>query len=299
LLSVTPESRIGIGTPNPQADLHIFSPGGAIRITDSDACPNPSAAWEIEEDLGKLMFEVVSNCPGDPTGGKMWITGAGNLGIGTSAPQGRLHVTGPGSSSHLRLQAGAGYRDLVALSDGGFEIQGDGGGSERVVRVFPDAPDNSLVLHPTGIGIGTGSPQAKLHVLGSAIIVGDVALGSSRTFKHDIEPQSGTEILAALRKLSVYTWRYKEDPVQAMHVGPMAEEVRAVFGVGRDEKLLSPADSAGLALAAIKGVDERLTTELDELRATLARLAAMNAHLVSENESLHRSLAGVNSNPGL
>ena len=111
--------------------------------------------------------------------------------------------------------------------------------------------------------------------MGSAVLEGDVALGSSRTFKHEIEPLEGLEVLETIRELPIYTWKYLKDPAQASHLGPMAEDVYAAFGLGRDEKHLSPADSAGLALAAVKGVDE----ELQELRQLVRALASENAVL--------------------
>lgn len=214
------ERRLGIGTTVPQADLHIFSPSGNVRIADSDPCPNPNAAWEIEESSGSLIFEVVSNCAGDSVGVKTVLQGNGNVGIGTT------------------------------------------------------------------------SPQAKLHVAGSGIIDGDVALGSSRTFKHAIEPVDTRDVLDTIRELPIYSWKYRDDPVQAPHVGPMAEDVHAAFRLGRDEKHLSPADSAGLALAAIQGLDTRLDRELGELRAR-------NAGLVAENAALRTKLLEIEERLGV
>ena len=291
ILSVVPtdtvDGRVGVGTPFPGADLHIFNPGGNIRITDADMCPNPNAAWEIEEDFGRLRFEVVSNCPGDAVGGKMWIHGNGNVGIGTSDPQAKLHLTAPTVTNTIRLQAGSGVRDLTTLDDGGFELKT--GTGTRNIRIFPTAPDNSLVLHPYGVGIGTGSPTAKLHVVGNGIIEGDVALGSSRTIKHEIEPLDPAEMLQAIRGLPLYVWKYVEDPVQAAHVGPMAEDVHGIFELGRDEKHLSPADSAGLALAGVQGVDRRVA----ELEALVAALASRNDALAAENGSLEQRLEAI------
>ena len=62
----------------------------------------------------------------------------------------------------------------------------------------------------------------------------------------------------------------------------MAEDVHRTFHIGRDERHLSPADSVGLALAAIQGVDR----ELDELRSS-------NGTLAAENRDLRRLLAGI------
>lgn len=226
VLTSVDQARLGIGTHEPQADLDVRGPGGRVRITDTGACPNPAASWEIEEDFGKLKFEVVPNCEGDPVGGKMWITGSGNVGIGNPAP------------------------------------------------------------------------SARLHVAGGAILEGDVALGSSRTIKHEIEPLDGVEILSAIRELPLYSWKYREDPAQASHVGPMAEDIHAAFRLGSDEKHLSPSDSAGLALAAVQGLDQRVEARLDELRETVELLAATNRELSSDNDRLRARLEAIESGLG-
>ena len=206
-VTVKASGRVGIGTVVPGAELDVRGLAGAVHITDTDACPNPNASWDIEEDYGKLKFGVLANCTGDQVGGKMWITGAGN------------------------------------------------------------------------VGIGTLNPAAKLHVVGSGIIEGDVAFGSSRTIKHEIKPVDGEQVLAELRELSVYSWKYIDDPDQADHVGPMAEDVHETFGLGRDGHHLSPADSAGLALAAVRGLDR----EMEALRAR-------NQELAAENDGLRQRL---------
>jgi hypothetical protein len=299
LVTIETGPRIGIGTVNPQADLHIFSGGGSIRITDSDPCPNPSAAWEIEEDFGKLMFEVVPNCPDDPVGGKMWITGAGRVGIGTPFPGEELEIES--NSPAIRLRDNFGITQIwdVVGDSGEFRVQ-NVTGAATPLRILPGTPTDTLRLNSNGrVGIGTGNPQAKLHVIGSGIIEGDVSLGSSRTLKHEIEPLDGAAVLSTIRDLSIYAWKYKDDPLQAPHVGPMAEDVHAAFRLGRDDKHLSPADSAGLALAAVKGVDQdlaevgdRLDRGLDELRAALEDLASENESLRQRVGALERRLAG-------
>ena len=266
--------RMGIGTTLPQADLHIFRPDPIIRLADSDPCPVPNAAWEIDVDPNVLKFDVVPNCTGDSPGTKMSIDASGILQILTPTPVIRLNDSSVGAGAvNIRMNTN--------------RLMFEGNSAQDVVNFDTRAPASSLWVTSTGaVGIGTGAPAATLHVAGSGIIEGDVALGSSRNIKHDFRTVDGAEILSVLRDLPILRWKYKDDPVQAPHLGPMAEDVFAAFSVGRDNRHLSPADSAGLALAAVQGVDQRLDQELRDLRAR-------NTALASENRNLRQRLEGI------
>lgn len=83
---------------------------------------------------------------------------------------------------------------------------------------------------------------------------------SSRTLKEDITPISGSEVLEEVRSLEINEWTY-EHGSGARHMGPMAEDFYASFGLGSDAKTISPLDAAGVALGAIKGLaDEHAET---------------------------------------
>jgi predicted nuclease with TOPRIM domain len=73
------------------------------------------------------------------------------------------------------------------------------------------------------------------------------------------------------------------------HIGPMAQDFRAAFGLdGADDKHISVVDESGVALAAIQGLNQKLEEQakekdseiqnleqkLDELQAVVSRLAA-------------------------
>jgi len=290
-VTVKPSGRVGIGTTAPGAELDVRGLGGAIHLTDTDACPNPNASWNIEEDFGKLKLGVLDNCPGDLAGGKLWVTGAGEVGIGTSAPGDSLHINRPFPAIRLTDSdpcSSAGQAASWQINEAFGKLR-----FGVVTKCSGDPAGTKVSITGNGdVGIGTQNPAAKLHVVGSGIIEGDVAFGSSRTIKHEIEPVDGEQILAELRELSVYSWKYNDDPDQADHVGPMAEDVHETFGLGRDGHHLSPADSAGLALAAVRGLDRKTDRELEALRARNRELAAQNEELLRRLARIEERLAG-------
>ena len=73
---------------------------------------------------------------------------------------------------------------------------------------------------------------------------------------------------------------YKSDPAKAQHVGPVAEDFHAAFGLGIDDKHVSPSDTAGVALVAIQELAARveaLGTENKRLEEKLRLLGQRNA----------------------
>jgi hypothetical protein len=100
---------------------------------------------------------------------------------------------------------------------------------------------------------------------------------SDRNLKRDLAPVDGEQILDSLAKLPITTWRYKTESADARHIGPMAQDFKAKFGVGTDEKYILQVDADGVALAAIKTLNDRvnrLARENAELRREISRLRA-------------------------
>ncbi len=73
------------------------------------------------------------------------------------------------------------------------------------------------------------------------------------------------------------TWNYKAQDDSIRHMGPMAQDFRAAFGLGVSDKLIDTIDPDGVALAAIQGLHslvQEKDAEIAELRGRLERLEA-------------------------
>src|SRR5205823_5555985 len=55
---------------------------------------------------------------------------------------------------------------------------------------------------------------------------------SDRALKEHVEPADGEAVLAALTELPISRWSYWGDATAAPHIGPMAQDFKAAFGVG-------------------------------------------------------------------
>jgi len=91
--------------------------------------------------------------------------------------------------------------------------------------------------------------------------------------KDNFAPSDHHDILRKLQTLPIQEWSYKTEGATVRHVGPTAQDFRAAFALGSDDRTITTVDEAGIALAAIQELDRR-TAEIAELREQVRRLEA-------------------------
>jgi hypothetical protein len=72
--------------------------------------------------------------------------------------------------------------------------------------------------------------------------------------------------------LPVQSWRYTNETDVVRHLGPVAQDFKAAFGLGTDDKSIGTVDEEGVALAAIQGLNQKVESENSALRAENAGL---------------------------
>jgi Chaperone of endosialidase len=92
---------------------------------------------------------------------------------------------------------------------------------------------------------------------------------SDRNRKHGFEPIDPAAVLEKVVALPITQWSYDFEDDAIRHIGPMAQDFRAAFGVGKTEKLIFQVDADGVALASIQA----LHAEIAQLRAEKAEMA--------------------------
>jgi hypothetical protein len=108
---------------------------------------------------------------------------------------------------------------------------------------------------------------------------------SDRNQKKNIEPVDPAAILDKVGRLPISSWTYLKEPAEVRHLGPMAQDFRAAFGLGDDDRSYYAVDAQGVALAAIKALNEQVTAQ-----------GARIEKLERENHSLSRRLREVGRN---
>ena len=93
---------------------------------------------------------------------------------------------------------------------------------------------------------------------------------SDRNVKSSIKPVNERQILDTLMSVPISTWHYISQSETTQHIGPMAQDFYAAFGLGKDAQYIASVDADGVAIASIQGLykmvenQEVLIKELQE-----------------------------------
>jgi hypothetical protein len=124
---------------------------------------------------------------------------------------------------------------------------------------------------------------------------GTWASASDRNLKTDVARIDDAAVLDKVATLPIERWSYKSER-GVRHVGPMAQDFYAAFGVGEDDKHITSIDEDGVALAAIKALHAENAdahTAIKALRAQNARLTALTATQSSQIAKLSAEMVSI------
>jgi hypothetical protein len=145
----------------------------------------------------------------------------------------------------------------------------------------------SIVSIPAGRFLNT-STGGYLTTGGAWTNSSDRALKANFT---SIDPHT---ILEAVSKLPITTWNYTAEGERIKHLGPTAQDFRAAFGLGMDDKSISTVDVSGVALAAIQGLNALVVNQQSQIDALREENRTLEARLSALETAVNRGF-GLNS----
>ncbi len=204
----------------------------------------------------------------------------GGMQVVGSTAQPALHFTG------ARI---GGLSTPVGLAEN-TQITGQSAPALRVSNAGGNAIDGALSVSANGTGFIATFGNASTIVSRLATNGTWTALAfnptSDRNAKEHFQPIDAREILEKVSAMELTRWNYKAAP-GVEHIGPMAQDFQAAFGLGTDDKHIATVDADGVALAAIQGLNqkvERKNAEIDELKREVEILKQTVAELVRSKE---------------
>lgn len=216
----------------------------------------------------------------------------GSVGLGTATPAfsldatasqavGRFTTTNNIYGSVLVLDnatPGLNYHGAVNFNDGAGQIAYLNGDAMTFTTLNGE---RMRILNNGNIGMGNSNPTNKLMVVNARCDGSSWINASDRNLKQDFFPVNPQNVLIKVAALPVQTWSYKAQPGEK-HLGPVAQDFRAAFGLGADDVSIATVDEGGVALAAIQGLNQKLENEakakdaeIQELKQSVAELKAM------------------------
>ena len=293
-------TRVGIGTTTPVETMDIngaYAYWGQFGITGyggyrSYVGVGGLGLWLYDDD-----YEPIVNFNHGANPGTLVVDAEG-VGVGDfsyGVPLQDLHVKADEPQLLVESTAGTATGRTLAY----MKNPGD-------VRMFWENTDSGDVwqmsLLATVLQMSTPSGDGKFRVRkngglqalnGSTTILdlnatGDLTVKSvtetsSRDAKRGFETENGLSVLEKVAALPISEWSYRADGPSVRHLGPMAEDFHAAFGLGKTNKGLTSVDTSGVALAAIQGLNVNLVEKdarIAELESRLQGVEEMELRLL-------------------
>jgi len=332
-LYVDDGGRIGVGTMNPVVELHVIDGDTpTLRLEQDGSSGFTAQTWDVASNETNFFVRDATNGsrlpfkirPSAPTN-SLYVDTDGDIGLGTQSPGADMHLVRsdgntqlliqdsmnptPGDNTLIRLEGAT--RAAIRLSTTsnaggatdwdflngtlGFRINDAAGAPEFEIqnggKIILGDNGNDYVVIEEDTGTATEGDVTILQDLTvSGVINGTVS--SDVNMKEEFEAVDPIDVLDKLIDVPVLSYKYTHEE-DARHMGVMAQDFYATFGLGKNDTSLSLVDPAGVNTAAIQGLNQKLELKVSEKEDELALLREENRVLTERLEKLEALVNGL------
>lgn len=187
-----------------------------------------------------------------------WSSAAGN----SSIAMGKYAKSNADYSVAIGERARTLHEGAIVLSDGSStSYTVSTGVNQFVVRAAGGTIIYSNAAMDTGVSLLAGS--------------GSWSTLSDSTLKENITLPDVDHIIQKAKDLEVYSWNYIAQNDSIRHIGPMAQDFYAAFGLGESERTISAVDFDGINLLLLKSLidkEEELSDKLSKIEELSLKL---------------------------
>ncbi len=284
-MTVTGAGSVGIGTTSPGYTLDVIGtaqmtgfklPTGASNGFVLTSNGSGVGTWQAVSSgiSGSGSTNYVPKFTAATTIGSSSIYDDGTyVGIGTTAPAGKLEVKGNGSGSGTY----------------GFGVKNSAGTYSFVLR-----DDGVSYLNAIGVGIGTTTPSQALHVIGNICYTGTSGACSDIRYKKNIT-QLSSSLANLLRIQGVnYFWRADEFPQNKFNsekqIGFIAQDIEKIYPevVLTDKEGYKSIDYSRLTPVLVEAIKEQQKL-IEGQQSAISHFKNANDDMKSEIEDLKKA----------
>ncbi|MDY7094868.1 MAG: tail fiber domain-containing protein, partial [Acidobacteriota bacterium] len=264
-LYVDDGGRVGFGTSVPVVDLHVKdgdSPG--LRLEQDSSSGFGPQTWDVVGNETSFFIRDASNGSTLPfrifpgaNNSSLVIASDNDIGIGVTTPDPDVRV-------HIQANTSSNFGGLRVENSGTGNIQTQFAGNSWEWRQTFRSGDMIFDSQEDGAN------EWELDTAGN-VTATSFNPTSDRNLKQGFVPVDSSQILERLAAIPVTQWSYLHDTESTQHIGPVAQDFYAAFGVGADDRHISTTDADGVAFAAIQALYQRLLEKEAEIEALKAQ----------------------------
>lgn len=303
-LYVDDGGRIGVGTSTPVVEIHNKSGDTpTLRLEQDGTSGFTAQTWDLASNETNFFIRDASNGstlpfrirPGAPTS-SVDIAANGDLGLGTSSPAAPVHVRRTNGTAKVLIEEASGTtaaRTMLELKNNGVPKLVFNHADEGETWSFEatDADTFEVVSSSAGESVWSITSDGDLVISGDLTANGQ-SYASDANKKNGVVAIEPKDILSKVATMPISEWSYNADGPSVRHIGPMAQDFKATFGLGKSETSISVSDAGGVALAAIQGLNQVVQekdAEIDALKQKSERMEKQLEFLMKEVEALKQN----------